>query len=262
MKKSTLIKFWLVLFPLTILSTLALAQEKKPSTLIGIGLQQDAAFPGAEQTQVLPVPLISWQANNFFMRSGRGMEEAGVHWQLNDNFTLGSQLAFELSRDSKDSKFLQQARMPNIAYGVSAGVHAEYSTHIGPAPVDTLLRLRQRSGAERGALADLRIEVGIYGTDTLGVQTYVQTTWANQQAMNSDFGVKPVNAAFAGISPYQADAGLQNYLIGVAGKIDLSIDWIAVGTVEYKSLTGDASDSPVTEKKNSEAITLGVIYRL
>lgn len=74
-------------------------------------------------------------------------------------------------------------------------------------------------------MADLRIEAGVYGIDTIGVETYVQAIRANQQAMNSDFGVKPVNAAFAGISPYKADAGLRNYLIliGVAGKIELGI---------------------------------------
>jgi outer membrane scaffolding protein for murein synthesis (MipA/OmpV family) len=32
--------------------------------------------------------------------------------------------------------------------------------------------------------------------------------------------------------------------------------------VEFKTLTGDAANSPITEKKKSEAVTLGVIYRL
>lgn len=254
------------LVTLLLLSPLcSLAQEFSPekgqSLAIGMAAQRNAAFPGAHRTHILPIPLIHWERGVLFIRSSKGMEEAGARWQLTDDFSAGSQIVFELGRDSDDSLLLQQLRMPNIPHGTSVGVHAEYSTHIGPAPVDALLRLRQRNGSQRGALADVRIEVGVYGNKYVGVQTYVQSTWANREAMDSDFGVKADNAAFIGIPAYQADAGLRNYLVGVAGKLDLDTEWMAIGSVEYNTLIGDAADSPVTEQKNSQAITLGVMYK-
>ena len=261
MKIAKILLVLLALFPAFLIAQERGNLSKKGNLSLGIAAQHDAAFPGARKTHVLPIPLINWEQDYLFIRSSKGMEEAGVRWQINDEFAVGSQLVFELGRNSDDSIFLQELKMPDIPYGVSAGVQAQYSTKIGPAPVDALLRLRQRSGSQRGALADVRVEVGVYGNRFIGVQTYVQSTWANRQAMNSDFGIKPVNASFVEILPYEAEAGLRNYLVGVAGKLDLDAEWMAIGSIEYNSLIGDAADSPITEKKTSQAVTLGVMYK-
>jgi len=248
-------------YVIALLVAVAVPLAAEESHLLGLGIQHDAAYLGAAKEKYLPFPLIDWEADKFFARSGKGIEEAGVHWRLNNGFSLGSQLAVELGRNSDDSVFLQQLKMRDINYGVSLGVHLEHSTHIGPAPLNTLIRLRQRSGSERGALADIRVELGVFGTDTLGLQTYLQATWANQQAMMSDFGIKPANAAYVDIPAYSPDAGIRDTVIGLAGKIDLNRDWMVVSAIEHKQLRGDAAVSPITEQKNTNTFTLGTIYR-
>ncbi len=251
-------KFTHVFLLLLALTPPLMAEE---STLLGLAVQRDAAYLGASENKLLPVPLIDWQKDNFFTRSGRGMEEAGINWQLGNGFALGSQLALELGRSTDDSTQLQQLQMPDIAYGVSVGVHAEYLTQIGPAPLKGILRLRQRSGASRGALVDLRFDLGIYDAYTIGLKTYLELTWANKTAMESDFGLKSSNAAYGGLLPYEPDADLRDVVLGIAGKIDISQDWMAIAAIEHKQLKGDAAASPLVEQKNTNVLTLGTICR-
>lgn len=248
------------LFALVSLLALPVAAQEQPH-LLGIGIQRDAAYLGAEKEKYLPVPLINWQAGRFFARSGKGLVESGLHWQLGNGFALGPQLAVELGRNSDDSALLQQLQMPDITYGGSLGLHAEHSSFIGPAPISSLLRLRQRSGSGRGALLDLRVEVGVFATGTLGLQTYIQATWANQQAMESDFAIKTQNAAYANIPAYAPEAGARDLVLGLAGKLDLDKNWLLVFALERKQLHGHAAASPLSEQKNCNIFTLGTIYR-
>lgn len=243
-----------------VIASLPLVAEEQPHWA-GLAIQHDADYLGAPDSKYLPIPLFSWEQDSFFLRSSKGIEEAGIHWQFDNGFTLGSQLAVELGRDSKDSELLKQLKMPDIPYGASLGVHLEHSTHIGPAPLSTLLRLRQRSGSDRGALADLRMELGIYGTDRIGLQTYVQTTWANQTAMRSDFGIKAVNASYSDIQPYSPTSGIRDTVIGLAGKFDINPDWMLVASLERKQLRKEATDSPITEEKNANIFTVGAMHR-
>lgn len=242
------------------LTALALAAEEQPH-LLGLALQSDAAYLGAEKQETFVIPLINWQTGKLFARSSKGIGEAGIHWQLDNGFSLGSQVALELGRDSRDSALLQQLKMPDIADGASLGVHLEYTTMIGPAPLSTLVRLRQRSGSERGALADIRLELGIFGNDSLGLQAYLQGTWANQRALMSDFGVAPANAAHGAIAAYSPAAGIRDLVVGLAGKIDLNRKWMVVSAIERRQLRGDAASSPLAEQHNSNILTLGTLYR-
>lgn len=237
----------------------ALAQE--PSRWAGIAIQQDAEYLGAPDTTLLAIPLVNWEAGQFFIRSGKGLEEAGAHWQLSHGFAVGSQIAVELGRDSQDSDLLNQLQMPDIPHGLSLGMHLEHSTSIGPAPLYSLLRVRKRSGPDRGALADFRMELGIFGTDTLGLQTYVQATWGDSDAMNSDFGIKPLNASNINSQAYVAAGGLRDTVIGLAGKVDIADDWMLVASVERKRLRDQAAASPIAQKPDSTIITAGVLHR-
>jgi len=151
--------------------------------------------------------------------------------------------------------------MPDISYGASLGVHLEYDTLLGPAPLSTLVRLRQRSGSQRGALADIRLELGVYGKDTLGLQTYLQATWANQRAFMSDFGVAPEYAVHINTSAYLPAAGVRDLVLGLAGKIDLNRKWMVVSAIERRQLRGAAANSPIAEQSNSNILTLGTLYR-
>lgn len=239
---------------------LPLAAAEQPH-LLGLALQSEASYLGAAKEEISVIPLVNWQTGHFFARSSKGIGEAGAHWQLDNGFSLGSQVALELGRDSQDSALLQQLKMPDIAHGASLGVHLEYDTAIGPAPLSTLIRLRQRSGSQRGALADIRLELGVFGTDTLGLQTYLQATWANQRALRSDFGIQPENAAYINSAAYSPAAGIRDLVVGLAGKIDLNRKWMVVSAIERRQLRGDAASSPIAEQKNSNILTLGTLYR-
>ncbi|HWV14956.1 MAG TPA: MipA/OmpV family protein [Cellvibrio sp.] len=252
------------LYVTLLLSFLALpvfAQETDQPHILGLGVQRDAAYLGAAKHHWIALPLINWQTGKFFVRSGKGLEEAGVHWQLDQGISMGAQLALELGRDPEDAELLQHLHLQKIDYGVSLGAHIEHETHIGPAPLATLLRLRQRSGAERGALADMRMELGVFGNQTFGLQTYIQATWADGEAMASDFGIPAENAAYLQIAPYAPAGGLRDSLIGLAGKIDLNRKWMVVASLERRSLRRDAAHSPIAEQKNTNTFTIGALRR-
>ena len=70
-----------------------------------------------------------------------------------------------------------------------------------------------------------------------------------------DFGLKPANAAYGGLLPYEPEADLRDVVVGIAGKIDINQDWMAIAAIEHKQLSGDAAASPLPKELTTPPVT-------
>src|SRR5438552_12284041 len=89
-------------------------------------------------------------------RTVQGVLEGGAHAQLGSGVTLGAQLAYEEGRKASESSLLRERNVADLGAGASYGVHAEWETQLGAAPVLLLARVRSQVRSDRGARADLR----------------------------------------------------------------------------------------------------------
>jgi outer membrane scaffolding protein for murein synthesis (MipA/OmpV family) len=148
----------------------------------------------------------------------------------------GAQLAYEGGNDRTD-----------VDPGASLGLHLEWDTRVGPAPLNLLFRTRHHLDSDLGSQADLRSTVGVYGSGGLLAGVFVQATWASDKWVRSYYTA--------------GDGGLLFTAVGIEGAYDLSRRWVVLASVSARRLHGDAASSPITEDKTNYYASAGVAYR-
>jgi MipA family protein len=221
------------------------------SNLIGPALRSRPAYDGSKSQDADVVPILDYDNSLLFARTVQGVLEGGLHAQVGSGLTIGAQLAYEEGRKASESSFLRERNVADLGVGASYGVHAEWDTKLGAAPVLLLGRVRQQVRSERGAEADLRATVGVYKNGPFQAGIFGQMTWADRKSMRTYYGQPG----------FDASGGLLFASAGPLGSYDIDRHWTVMGSIEGRRLQGDAARSPLAEKKSSYYAVAGVAYR-
>ena len=139
--------------------------------------------------------------------------------------------------------------------------HLEWDGKLGPAPVGVLLRYRQSIDSDRGSLADVRLNLGLFARGGATLVAYTDATWGSSKANDTMYGVSPAQSAGSGLAAYQPGSGLRHLSLGLLGGYDLSRHWTLVASAQLRRLQGDVASSPLAEEKQSTYANAGVAYR-
>ena len=229
-----------LLILLLALPTAALAADPLPGnplgTLLGAGVRSRPEYDGSSKQELQPIPIVRYYGQYLFARTTQGILEGGARGQIAPNLYLGAQLAFEEGNDRTD-----------LDPGGSFGVHLEWDTKVGPAPVSLLARGRNHFDTDHGAQIDLRATVGVYAGHGALVAIFGQYTHATGEWVRSYYGA--------------GDSGPLFSAFGVEGAYDLSARWVFLASLHFRRLHGDAATSPITEEKTNYFASAGVAYR-
>jgi MipA family protein len=234
----------LVLVPAAAAAQIIIPEEE---ILLGAGVRTRPAYDGSSDQTADLIPLIRYYGKPWFARTTQGVLEGGARWPIHRDVDVGVQLAYEEGRKQSESDLLKRLGVEDLDPGVSLGVHAEWDTKVGPAPVSLLGRWRQQLDSDRGAQADLRFNVGVYGAHGALLALYAQTTWASSKAVRSFYLVD--------------GSGFLHTTLGALGSYDLSRHWLLFAGVSWRQLHGDATRSVLVEEKTSFYANAGVAYR-
>ena len=218
-----------LLFPAAVL-----AQDL--GTLLGAGVRSRPDYDGASKQELEPIPLVRYYGRTLFARTTQGTLEGGARAELAQGLFAGAQLAYEGGNDRTD-----------LDPGASLGLHLEWDTKVGPAPVNVLLRTRHHLDTDLGSQYDARATVGVYGSGGLLVGVFAQATWASDKWVRSYYTT--------------GDGGLLYTALGVEGAYELSRRWVLLASVHGRRLHGDAASSPITEDKTNYYASAGLAYR-
>jgi len=235
----------LLFFPAAAAAQIILPEEE---VLLGAAVRTRPAYDGSGDQRADLIPIIRYYGKPLFARTTQGVLEGGARWPLTKGLDAGVQLAYEEGRKKSESDLLARLNVDDLDPGASLGAHLEWDTKIGPAPASLLARWRQHLDSDRGAQADLRFNIGAYGSRGIILALYAQATWASAKAIRSFYLV-------------DADSGLLHTTLGALGSYDLSRHWLLVGGLSWRWLHGDAASSPLVEEKTSFYANAGVAYR-
>jgi outer membrane scaffolding protein for murein synthesis (MipA/OmpV family) len=229
------------------------AQDAPPAdyTLIGVGARTRPAYDGSSSQTTDVIPVLRYYGKPLFARTTQGILEGGMRTELSPGLAVGAQLAYEAGRKRSESDFLSRNNVPDIDWGASAGIHAEWDTKLGPAPLNVLGRIRQNIDRDRGAQADLRVTAGVYGSGGVQAGVFTQATWANRQS----------NRAYYGQPGFDPAGGLLFVSLGALGSVDLGQHLVLVASLEHRRLQGDAARSPLAERTSNHYASAGVAYK-
>jgi outer membrane scaffolding protein for murein synthesis (MipA/OmpV family) len=235
----------ILLLPAAATAQIILPEEE---VLLGAAVRTRPAYDGSGEQRADLIPLVRYYGKPLFARTTQGVLEGGARWPLTPALHLGAQLAYEEGREQDESDLLRRLNIPDLDAGASFGAHLEWDFRLGPAPASLLGRWRQHADGDRGAQADLRFNIGAYGSRGIILALYAQATWANAESIRSFYLV-------------DAGSGLLHTSVGALGSYDLSRHWLLVGGLQFRRLHGDATRSPIVEEKNSVYANAGLAYR-
>lgn len=235
--------------------------ELSDESLIGPGLRSRPAYDGSASQHGELVPVVRYLGQPWFVRSTQGVLEGGVRMELAPGLHAGAQLAYEPGRKTSESDFLKNHNVPDVDPGASVGVHLEWDHQFGPVPIALLVRARQNTDTNRGAQADLRLSVGVFRSGRVGAGVFTQGTWANAKSTGSLYGIAPQESAATGLPAFHAGSGWLFSSVGLLWSVDLTKDWIVVGSMESRHLRGDAARSPLAERASNYYASAGLAYR-
>lgn len=249
-----------VIITFSVMPLLAYA-ELSNDGLLGPALRVRPAYDGADTQRGELVPVIRYFGEPWFVRSTQGVLEGGVRTQLAPGLHAGAQLAYEPGRKRRESAFLETRGISDLDVGASIGAQVEWDYKIGPAPITLLGRVRQHTESDRGAQADLRLSVGVFQRGRFAAGVFTQATWANAKSTRSFYGVTPAQSAASGLPAYAPGGGLLFGSFGVLWSVDLTPEWVIVGSTEARHLRGDAKESPLAERSSNYYSSVGLAYR-
>jgi outer membrane protein len=249
---------------LAFLPALSLAQQILPEDyiLLGAAVRTRPAYDGSDSQRTDLIPVIRYYGQPLFARTTQGILEGGLHWDVGSGVSGGLQVSYDEERKSSESEFLRDRNFTdNVDAGASLGAHVEWDGKLGAAPVGVLLRYRQSTDSDRGALADLRLNLGVYGSGGATAVLFADATWGSSDANGTYYGVTPAQSAGSGFAVYQPGSGLRYVSFGIIGGYDLSRHWTLVGSVHGRWLQGDVAKSPLVEDRQSTYANAGIAYR-
>jgi outer membrane scaffolding protein for murein synthesis (MipA/OmpV family) len=235
--------------------------ELSNETLIGPGLRSRPAFDGLSSRHLELVPVLRYFGQPWFVRSTQGVLEGGLRTELWPEFHGALQLAYEPGRSAGDDDFLAAHRVADLSRGASLGAQLEWDHRFGRMPITVLTRLRQHTRSERGAQADLRVSAGVLQAGRVSAGVFTQLSWANARSTQALYGVTPQQSALGGLPAYGASGGLLAGSAGLLYGVDLTPDWVVVGSVEARRLQASAARSPLAPQPSTHYASIGLAYR-
>ena len=223
---------------------------------LGVGVAPD--YEGSEDTT--GVPLFMFQHN---YDSGRFVKLMGPNLKVNlladKQFSLGPVLNYRFERDDVDNK--QVDRMDKVDAAFEAGV-------FGGVNIDNLLfgleLLADVSDEHDGFLAQVNAGYRWKAMPELTLTPGVFLTYADDDYMDTYFGVNPGNRGSSSLPNYSADSGLKDVGINLVAHYTPWEKWGIMGMASYKALLNDAKDSPIVDDEGDDKqfmLGLMVTYR-
>ena len=249
------------IFALGLIVPLIACAELSDAPLLGAGVRLRPAYDGSASQVAELVPVIRYFGQYWFVRSTVGVLEGGPRMELAPGLHAGAQLAYAPGRNTSESDFLKAHSVPGVNPGASVGVHLEWDHTFGPMPIALLARARQHADSDQGAQVDLRLSAGVYRSGRFAAGVYTQATWANAKSTGTFYDITPQQSVVTGLTAFSAASGWLFASFGFLWSVDLVHNWIVVGTMESRSLLGDAAHSPLTERESNYYASVGLAYR-
>jgi MipA family protein len=121
------------------------------------------------------------------------------------------------------------------------------------------LRLGMGEGAD-GSLLHLGGSYKVLQAGFFGVSLNASLKYADNNYMQSYFGVTPAQSAASGLKTYQPAAGFASAKVGLTAATPLSREIFVFANLSVQRLMGDAANSPIVKKKTQPAAFVGAVY--
>lgn len=220
----------------------------------GAGVIYSPTYEGSDNYRIIPIPAISadYKDGLFFANVWDGVGSYPIQGQ---NYKLGGAIGLDLGRDESDDRKNLRG-MGDIDMSPTANLMGEYG--FGSLKLSGKVTT---GNDEYGTTATAKLGTMHPVSNELVLLASAGTTWADEEHMESRFGVSPGQAALSGYGAYQAESGIKSVGLTVGAvyaatpKIDVQF------MAKADQLLGDAADSPLTKSEFQPSAILTTSYK-
>ncbi len=230
---------------------------------LGVGLGVLPEFEGSADFETTVLPYLKYEEGRFVAETiGAGL---ALTYQVHPALKAGP--FFRLNTGRTDVSDPVVATLPEIDPTVEVGLFGQLAIPLDAIGYDSsailLARMtgtRDISGTHDGGLVSSEIGAFFELTKNLDLIALGQFSWADDDYLQSFYGVSPDDAAASGLDPFSPSSGFRD-----AGAIfildyQMADDWWISGIMSYKTLQSDAARSPiVTERGDKTQVFAGIL---
>lgn len=235
---------------------------------IGFGVLPD--YEGSSDYNAVAFPLVDVKKQGIFFVNGasinpnNGLASAGMtifhltHTNGNSQstqFLLGPFIRAHQGREQDDNEILKG--LGDIDPSVGVGIFMTLNT--GPLLFNLTAAPHDVGNDNDGFLVSLDAAYTIAVNNNFELSSNLSTSWADDEYMQSYFGISNAQATNTGLSQFNSTSGFKDVGISFKATYALSKNWIIDGQLGYWHLLDDASNSPIVEKEGSENQVRGLV---
>lgn len=233
-------------------------ESDRATNFVGLAVVSAPDYMGSDDNTGAAAPLFRYQ----FQGSNRYFTLLGMRARLNlvdsKTWRAGPILNRNPGRDSDDIDDEVVKNMETIDAAVEAGVFGEYWFMGGT-------NSRDRANIGLSVLSDTDS-----GDDSDGMHMRLSATmlrqvhpkadivlgaaleYADDDYMETYFGVNSGNVGTSGLPFYEAKSGLRDVELTLGGLYHIDKSWMALGFLRFSQLQGDAADSPIVDERGDD----------
>jgi outer membrane scaffolding protein for murein synthesis (MipA/OmpV family) len=232
---------------------------QKWDVTLGGGTQVKPSYEGSDRYGVSPVPLVNIVWNDMISLSTDGLS---IYWDHGD-LTLGGGLVYNGGRrDGNGSSLLYDSDsrlhgLGNIDAAMGLKAFATYDIK----QFELATSVTKLTGTNNyGVLADVDLSASLEVTKQLILKPHIGATWADQDYMQTYFGVTSAQSMRSRFQRFNAEAGIKDVVAGLNTSYFFNRNWFVTTNIDLTRLVGDAARSPVSFSDCQTVVTAMIGY--
>ena len=219
--------------------------------MLGAGAWYETSpYKGADD-EILPVPLIFYQGDRFFIRYNQ-LGCKLIEW---NNIGVSAIGIYRLDGyEEDDSDFLNGMDDRNST--IDIGLNIEFETGHGELELELLT---DALGEHKGQEVKVSWEKNYRIKDRWSIEPSIGLSWQSSKLADYYYGVKTTEAT-SSRPAYNVGSAL-NWKMSLKGKYKISDHWMLMSGIEVELLDSDINDSPIVDNDTLFSGMLGIIYR-
>ena len=211
------------------------------------------AYEGSNSTRLAPAPSFDIRYRDIaFASMGEGIGVNLLHGPL---YRAGIAITYDEGREHRIAARLRGT--PNIDVAAAPKLFAQFAI----LPVIFTVDLRYRATSQQGFVGDVGIYMPVVGNERLQVFLGPSFTFADDNYMNTYFGVTPSHAQPHSVLPtYRAHGGAKNVNFGITSLYHFDEHWLIDLDAGVERLLGSAENSPLVQTKWGLGATAVLCY--
>ena len=236
--------------------------DQQPATWdinLAVGAAMQPTFHGSDRYRATPIPLviIRWRDT-----VSLGQDGLSLYWH-DGNFRIGGGVSYDGGRlDHESSGILNSGdnRLKGLGdVDASVGLRGFVSYKMGPVYLDTSLT-KYLGSQNKGILVNFGASAPLALSKQFIVQPHIRMTWADDNYMQTFFGISPLQASQSIFPQFNTAAGLADIDGGLTVVYRLNDHWFIGADASATRYLDQAARSPITIADTNATVAAVIGY--